>query len=260
MTVRSERILFLAVIAALALAGCSSKETTTADDSLQPDEIMRQVDALPGSIETFSAYGSFSVETPQMSQSAGFDLAVKKPDSVMIVVEGPFGIMLGKALFTGNSFTAYSALNNTVYQGNPRAGMRSLPFFSGIDAAVIIDALSGIRRFGAAFSESDSFVVGKNSYIITLARNPHRTKYFVDALSFLITRVVTYGDDGSVLWEERYTYSRAMEGRWQPSTTRITVPGRSMTVEFNYDEITLNGPLPAFTVGFPADAARITID
>lgn len=249
-----------AAFAALLLAGCSSKETITTDDSLLPDEIVQRVNALPGSIETFSAYGSFSVETPQMSQSAGFDLAVKKPDSVMIVVEGPFGITLGKALFTGNSFTAYSALNNTVYQGNPHAGMRSLPFFSGIDAAVIVDALSGVRRFGDSYTESDSFAVGKNSYIFTFTRNPHRTKYFVDALSFLITRVVTYSDNGSVMWEERYAYSRAKDGRWQPSTTRITVPGRSMTVEFTYDEITLNGPLPAFIVGYPDDAARITID
>lgn len=253
-------ILSIAASAALVLNGCSTGETVLPDRSMEAAEIIGRVNALPASVRTFIAGGSLSVETPQMSQSVGFDLAVRKPDSVLITVTGPFGITFGKGLFTRRSFVAYNALNNTVYEGNPAVGMRSLPFLSGIDIGVLIDALSGVRRIDDAFGEPDSFVVGTRSFILTYLGNPHKTTFYIDMQSYLITRVVTYRDDDSVLWEERYSYSGTPDGLWEPSTIRITVPDRSVSVEFLYDEIRLNTDLPVFHIGYPGDAARITVD
>lgn len=252
-------VLPLSAALLLFLAGCSSKETVAIDGSLSPHAIIAQVNSMTASVQTFSALGSLSVETPQMSQAVGFDLAVKKPDSIMISIEGPFGITVGKALFTKESFIAYNALNNTLYQGNPQVGMQSLPFFAGINTDIMLDALSGIRRFGDTMSEPDSFSIGKNSYIFTFMHQLQRTKFFVDGRSFLITRVVTYRNNGSIVWEERYTYTRLKEGRWEPSTIWISVPDRSMSMEFIYDEISLNIPLTNFTIAYPLDAERVTL-
>lgn len=253
-------ILSFAASAALFLNGCSTEETVLPDRSMEAADIISRVNALPATVRTFSAGGSLSVETPQMSQSVGFDLAVKKPDSVLITVTGPFGITLGKGLFTRESFVAYNALNNTVYEGNPAVGMRSLPFLSGIDIGVMIDALSGVRRIDDAYGEPDSFVVGTRSFIFTYLGNPRKTKFYVDTQSYLITRVITYRGDDSVLWEERYSYSGTPDGLWEPSTIRISVPDRSMNVEFVYDEISLNTELPVFRIEYPGDATRMTVD
>jgi hypothetical protein len=253
-------VFIIAVASAWLLTGCSTDETILPETSVTPGEIISRINAQPGAIHSFTAAGSIYVETPQMSQSAGFDLAVKKPDSVLITVSGPFGITLGQGLFTKATFIAYSALNNTVYQGNSGAGMQSLPFFAGIDIDVMIDALSGIRRFDDSFGEPDSFTVGTRSYIFTFRGNPRTTKFFVDARSYLITRVITFRADDTVLWEERYTYTAAAEGLWQPSSVKVTVPDRSMSMELIYDEILLNGTLPEFSIKYPDNASRITID
>ncbi|MHB1048787.1 MAG: DUF4292 domain-containing protein [Bacteroidota bacterium] len=253
-------IISVATVSAGLLSGCSTDETVLPESSMAPEEIISRINAQPEAIQSFTAAGSIYVETPQMSQSAGFDLAVKKPDSVLITISGPFGITLGQGLFTKATFIAYSALNNTVYRGNSGAGIQSLPFFAGIDIDVMIDAMSGVRRFDNSFGEPDSFTVGTRSYIFTFRGNPRTTKFFVDARSYLITRVITYRDDNTVLWEERYTYSAAAAGQWQPSSVKVTVPDRSMSMELIYDEILLNGALPEFSIGYPNDASRITID
>lgn len=262
MNVKKNFVFIIAVVTALVLllTGCTTDETVLPESSMAPEEIINRINAQPESITSFTAVGSIFVETPQMSQNAGFDLAVKKPDSVLITVSGPFGITLGQGLFTRATFVAYSALNNTVYQGNSATGMQSLPFFAGIDIDVMIDALSGVRRFDDSFGKPDSFTVGTHSYIFTYRGNPRTTKFFVDARSYLITRVITYRADETILWEERYTYSGTSAGQWQPSSVKVTVPDRSMSMELIYDEILLNGALPEFSIEYPDNASRITID
>lgn len=263
MIVKKNIHIVIAVAAAVMmhLTGCSTDETVLPESSMAPEELIERINALPETITSFTAAGSIFVESPQMAQSAGFELAVKKPDSVLITVSGPFGITLGQGLFTKERFIAYSTLNNTVYHGNSGAGMQSLPFFAGIDIGVLIDALSGLRRFDDALGAPDSFAVGPHSYIFTFRGNPRVTKYYVDARTYLITRVVAYRDDNAVIWEERYTYSGTPEnGNWKPSTVTIVVPGRSVRVELVYDEISVNGALPDFSIGYPDDASQVTVN
>ena len=245
----------------LLLAGCSAKkETFTADSSLTSSEIIEMVNALPLSIQTFSAVGSVNVETPQMSQSAGFDLAVKKPDSIRIIVEGPFGITVARALFTQHHFVAYNALNNTIYTGDPDKGMKSLPFFAGIEPAVIIDALSGVRRFSDMFSEPDSFTITNDGYVFRFTNDMYVTKISVDGRSMRIAKVQTYKNDATLMWEEFYSYIQGNDGTWQPTASKIFIPERLTTIEFLFDEVTINPSLSSLTLEFPDDAEQVSIN
>lgn len=241
--------------------GCSSeKETVTTNALFSSSEIMMMVNALPSSIQTFSAVGSITVETPQMSQSAGFDLAVKKPDSIRIIVEGPFGITVGSALFTNHYFRAYNALNNTLYQGDPSKGMKTFPFFSGVEPEVIFDALGGVRRFNNEFSEPDSFSVTMNEYLFQFSANGYVIKISVDAESMRISKVKTYTNDGVLMWEELYTYTLSKDGLWQPETSKIIVPERSTSIEFVFDEVTINPHIASLSISYPDDAEQISIN
>lgn len=249
------------LFAAAILFGCSSeKESFTAGRSFSSSEIMAMVNALPSSIQTFSAFGSITVETPRMSQSAGFDLAVRKPDSLRIIVEGPFGITVARALFTNHHFVAYNALNNTLYTGDPDKGMKSLPFFSGIESEVIIDAISGVRRFNESFSEPDSFTITDDAYLFTFSNGMHVTKISVDAQSMRIAKVQTYTYDDTLMWEEFYSYVRGHDGMWQPAESKIFVPERSTVVEFIFDEVTINPSISSLAIAYPDDAEQIIVN
>ncbi|MBI2427281.1 MAG: DUF4292 domain-containing protein [Ignavibacteriales bacterium] len=257
---RTGKKIFFGFIAAL-LVGCSAeKETFTADRSFSPTEIILMVNALPASIQTFSAVGSVNVETPQMSQSAGFDLAVKKPDSLRIIVEGPFGITVARALFTQHHFVAYNALNNTLYTGDPDKGMKSLPFVSGIEPGVIIDAISGVRRFNDSFSIPDSFAVTNDAYIFRFTNGLYVTKISVDARSMRIAKVQTFTYDKTLMWEEFYSYVQGNDGLWQPAASKIFVPERLTSIEFLFDEVTINPSLTSLSIAYPDDAEQILIN
>ncbi|MEW5799749.1 MAG: DUF4292 domain-containing protein [Bacteroidota bacterium] len=257
---RSGNKILFAVIAAL-LYGCSAKkEIITADRSFSSSEIMMMVNSLPASIQTFTAVGSLNVETPQMSQSAGFVLAVKKPDSIRIIVEGPFGITVGSALFTNHHFVAYNALNNTLYTGDPAKGMKSFPFFSGVESGVLIDAISGVRRFNDAFTTPDSFSITDETYRFRFANGMYVTHIFVDPRSMRIVRVQTYTRDASLMWEELYTYVQGNDGLWQPATSKIVVPERMTSIEFMFDEVTFNPVLSSLSISYPDDAEQILIN
>jgi outer membrane lipoprotein-sorting protein len=258
--VRFEKKIFVPFVAAL-LFGCSSeKESITADRTVTASDIMMMVNALPASVHTFSAVGSVNVETPQMSQSAGFDLAVKKPDSVRISVEGPFGITVGRALFTNHHFIAYNALNNTVYTGDPAKGMKSFPFFSGIEPDVLIDAISGVRRFNDPFSTPDSFSIVDETYRFRFANGTYVTTIVVDPRSMRIIHVQTYAHDASLMWEEYYTYVQGTDGVWQPATSKIIIPKRMTSIEFMFDEVAFNPALSSLSIAYPDDAEQIVIN
>lgn len=257
---RAGKKISLVATAAL-LFGCSAeRESVTADRSFSASEIMMMVNSLPASIQTFSAAGSVNVETPQMSQSAGFDLAVKKPDSVRIIVEGPFGITVARALFTNHHFVAYNALNNTLYTGDPERGMKSLPFFSGIESGTIIDAISGVRRFDDALTTPDSFSITDETYRFQFTNGMYVTKISVDPRSMRIIHVQTYAHDESLMWEELYTYIQGSSGLWQPATSKIIVPERLTSIEFMFDEVTFNPALSSLSIAYPDDAEQILIN
>lgn len=247
-------------IAAVLLAGCASEKETGSDVGLLSSaEIISRVNAMSASIKTYSALGSVSVETPQISQSAGFEISIKKPDSAFISVDGPFGITIGRVLYTTKAMKAYNALNNTLYEGNPEQGMQALPFFAGLQPDIVIDAMSGVRRFNNGFTRPDSFSFSGRSYRFSFNGSTRRTVIVVDARSMHITRVRTYAtDDDRLLWEERYSYVQSGDTVWKPESVFITLPERSMNLEFLFDDIQVNPLLPDFVLEFPDDAERMT--
>jgi outer membrane lipoprotein-sorting protein len=257
-----QRFVLCSVAAILAmgiLSGCSSTRETTTDHSLSASDIITSVNAHADSIRTFSAYGTINIETPTMNQSAGFDLAVKKPDSVRIVVEGPFGITVAKALFTKERFIAYNALNNTVYEGDPSKGLQSLPMMSSIPAEVLIDAMSGVRRFTEPTTEPDSFYLTEKFYAIVISGKESTTTFRIDPGSMRISSVKTYASNRELLWEETYSYRQLENGQWSPSTARIFVPKKPITLDISFDEVTINGPIESMLITIPEDAERSAI-
>jgi len=241
------------------LSGCSSTREITTDHSLSVSEIIATVNAHADSIQTFSACGSINIETSTMNQNAGFDLAVKKPDSVRIIVEGPFGITVAKALFTKHRFIAYNALNNTAYDGDPSKGLQNFPIMSTLPAEVLIDAMSGVRRFTDTTIEPDSFYITEKFYTVVIVGKQFSTIFTVDPASMRISSVKTSKPNGELLWEESYSYHQLANGQWRPSTARIVVPKKPITLDISFDEVTINEPIESMLIIIPEDAEQAII-
>ena len=248
-----------AILAMAILSGCSSTSETTADHSLSASDIIASVNAQADSIRTFSAYGSINIETPTLNQGAGFDLAVKRPDSTRITVEGPFGITLAKALFTNERFVAYNALNNTIYQGNRAQGLNSFPMMSAFPSGILMDALSGVRHFKSTTAVMDTFFISENKFYISFIDTASVLKFSVDPNSMRVSSVTSSKLSGELQWKEFYTYRQLDNGKWIPSSARIEIPKKTIALDISFDEVTINEPMESMMISLPDDAERTDI-
>ena len=244
-----------------AISGCASvKEAVTFDRTLAYDQIIDMVNTQASKVQTFSAEGSLSINSPRMAQTAGFEVHVRRPDSVKIVVSGPFGITVGEALFTKDRFVAYSPLQNTLYNGNTSV---STGFMGTIDVppAVVLDALTGVRNFDAPKTYPDSFYVTRSFYIAKFSTPKGWSTYTVDPVSGHIVEVERNSNDNKTTeWRETYSYTKNENNEWQPVTTEIDIPAKKLHISIDYSAVHYNRPLPSLFIAYPNDAERVTIE
>jgi hypothetical protein len=261
--IRSGSIHFsvLSFAVALLMAGCATVPTRTATDQLSQDEILQRLQA--GSIPSgsFTADGTITVTTPTMNQSAGFDVATRGTDSVKINVYGPFGITVGSALYINPLFTAYNALNNTVYRGSPEQQMSRLPFIKDIPFALFIGTLQGRHAFRPVPSV-DSFTLREDgSYAFVVPRgNGAYERFLYNAATDRISRCTFVAADGVPLWSVRYYYTTSESGAVVPEQVEVSIPSKGASLLIEYGERSNENSAEEFALPYPDDAEVVTIE
>jgi outer membrane lipoprotein-sorting protein len=238
--------------AAMMLAGCSLVQPVAVKLDSTAADVMQRVNARVGTITTLHASGTLAIESPTMSNTASFQLNVRRPDSAKIIIRGPFGIRVGEALFTGSRFTFYNALNNEVVRGDVlEDGMPGLMDLH-LKPADIYNTLSGTRTFGAGETKPDSFMVNDERYVLVFMHGTERTRYVVDPESFTISAVQQIAQRGNTTLEEEYVFSKQSDGIFEPETVRIL--REDSAVLLSYERVKRNTVLDPFTIEIPDDA------
>jgi len=100
------------------LAGCASvPKPDLAGKTVNPEIVRQIVRGNYEKVRSMTGSGTISVETPEMAQSGSFELFLRKPDSVLVKIEGPFGISVGSILITRQEFVFYNSLENQLITG-----------------------------------------------------------------------------------------------------------------------------------------------
>jgi outer membrane lipoprotein-sorting protein len=240
-------------VCAIVIAGCSAFERTAVKMDSTGPEVIQKVNARAAGVKTLRASGTLAIESPQMSNSASFQLNVRQPDSAKITIRGPFGIRVGEALFTGSRFTFYNAINNEVIRGDVlEDGMPGLMDLH-IKPEDIYNTLSGTRTFASGETVPDTFRVTDEGYVLVFnhERGAH-TRYLVDPASFAITDVQQISAGGETTLEEEYAFSKESDGVLEPETVRIL--RQESAVLLSYERVKRNTELDPFTIDIPDDA------
>ena len=251
---------FLTVLAAaVILAGCSSAPQTVSSGASADTEVLRDGLARVAPLPDFSAEGSITVNTPTMDQSAGFEFRAHHGDSLMITVTGPFGITVGTALLTADAFTAYNALNNSLYRGSPRGLSKRFPMLRDLPFPLLFGMTQAVHPFPASaqFDSVRTLSDGRVSFQ-TLQSDGSRDHYTVDPSGPRVTRCARYDSTGTHLWTIAYTFS-SVNGVQSPKSVDVKVPAKnaSFLLEFDtFERDTVSAPLP-FSV--PSDAKAVDL-
>ena len=94
-------------------------------------------------LQSVAGSGTVTFESPEIAGTAAFELSLKKPDSLLVTFEGPFGIDIGTLFVSPGKYLMYNSMENTVVTGAPTdAAIRSvIPFDLTLDQ--IVGAFSG---------------------------------------------------------------------------------------------------------------------
>ncbi|MGA7159852.1 MAG: DUF4292 domain-containing protein [Bacteroidota bacterium] len=243
----------------IALSGCApTKELRRPAANRSAQEVIDAVNAHRHDVTTLEAKGSISAETPSFANSGSFELRLKKPDSILVDIEGPFGIHVASALFAKDHYIFYNSFKNEVIEGDVDKG--NLPAFMNIriDPADVVDMFCGTRTFLPEEASPDSFTIGDDSYVLFFRHNNGATRYIVDGQVLLITGIEHIDSAGEVWSEERFEYDRRDDGTIVPQTVRLSQYTLQTSVSLEYDDIHINVPLGPMTLHIPPDARRVT--
>jgi outer membrane lipoprotein-sorting protein len=249
----------LLICSMIAFSGCApTKEISPHVRNLSPRQIIDAVNSRSRAIATFHATGSISVESPSFLNSGSFELSMKKPDSVRVDIEGPFGIRVASALFAHGHYTFYNSFRNEVMEG--AVDEKNTPSFMNIriNPDDILDMFSGTRGFLPEEILPDSFALGDDSYLLQFQHGAGRTRYYVDDRIVYVVSIEHIDSAGAVWSEEHFDFDRRDDGTIVPQSIRLIHDKLESSVSLVYETVHINTPINGMTLTIPPDARRVS--
>lgn len=238
--------------------GCAqSPAVKISGRTISPRAIKQAVRANHEAVRSMTGSGTISVETPEMAQSGSFDLQLHKPDSVLINVEGPFGINVGSVLLTRSSFTFYNSLENQLVSGTVTPGNLQRIFRMEVTFDDLLTLFSGGTFLREDDGEPESIAEEENQLVLIYRSEEGQRRYFVDPATLLITRVQRFGADGKPFLEARFERFRTAGDVLLPRLVRLTQQAVRRRVSVSFSSLQVNADALPLVLDVPANAERI---
>ncbi|HEY6952813.1 MAG TPA: DUF4292 domain-containing protein [Bacteroidota bacterium] len=246
----------LAALVVLALS-CAPQTSLLTNKTVSSDEVHEIVRINQLRMQSARGEGTISVETPTMAQSGSFTLMLRKPDSLLVNIQGPFGIKIGSALLTRDNFLFYSSLENRLFVGstNPQNLARVLRVNLGFDDLLNLFTGGIFQQEDRGTPDASRVEDGQFTFLYRNAAGSH--KYFINPENKLITKIQNLDVDGKLIFEQRFVNFQAIDSTFVPFNIRIIQPPERRMVSVVYSDLVLNRPGLSFTFTYPRNAERV---
>lgn len=245
----------------LVFYSCTGSKGSGELQPLSVKEIKNRVNKNSSVIETLEASGNIAFDSPENSGSGWLELKIKKPDTVYVKIEGPFGISIASALITRNDFIYYNVQENKVIMGPST----DINIGAVLRIKVSFDQL--INGFTGSFSMNDSdtdsnYAESENDfYLIKNDISAGTEKYYIEPNVIRISRYSLVNNSNNPLVEVDYSgYQEetvAASKMFFPSNVKIKNPGKSQTLYVEYINKEINKSNLTFKMKIPKSAKVI---
>jgi hypothetical protein len=219
--------------------------------------IRRIVQANHDLVGSLSGAGTISVETPEMAQSGSFELQLHKPDSVLVNVEGPFGINVGSVLLTRGSFLFYNSLQNQLVSGPVSARNLRRIFKMDLTFDELMTLFTGGNFIREDNGDPESIGEEENQAVLVYRSGEGRRRYFVDPATSLITRIQQLDASGKLFLEARFERFRSTGEVSLPRHIRLIQHAARRAVSVSFSTLDVNPGRTPLVLDVPANAERI---
>lgn len=250
---------FVVSVAALFLSSCATKrsEVLLLDTKVtESNTLIALVQEHQARLRTLVGKGIVTFESPEIAGTAAFELSLKKPDSLLVTFEGPFGIDLGTLFISSEKYLMYNSMENKVVTGTPSvAAVRSIiPFDLTLDQ--VVGAFSGSFPFPES-QALQTYTIDDDMFLLSFKCSSNTCQYWIDN-RYLLVKKYEIRDEHDALIMDAVSSSFAEEdGASAPKRIRIRFPAQERQVSVSYSSITLNDPNPSFVYSIPSNARTI---
>lgn len=245
----------LALPALLAACGTTREGVVLDTERVPAGELVRRVREEAGRVRTLAGSGTLIFDSPRVSGTAAFTLAVKKPDSLLLRLEGPFGMDVGLLFMDAGGYLAYNSLENEVVRGAAdSAALRAL-IPVPLSTAQIVDAFSGRSPIEPDARILD-YGIDDDRFLLTALCGSDTCRYWVDPGALAVTSYRRTGADGRVLLEGELTNMTSIDDIQLPRSILLRVPSRRSQLRIMFADLDVNGDPPEFSYTIPANARR----
>jgi outer membrane lipoprotein-sorting protein len=241
-----------------ALAGCTSqKSLRTVVRSASFEEVSQSVTANHDRIHTLKGEGRISIETPEMAQTASFTLLIRKPDSLLISLRGPFGIKVGTALITKKDFFFYNSLQNTLTTGTTNEENILRIFHMSLNFDDILNLFSGGVFSAADLHHPDEQRIENDLLLFVYFSGEEKRYYWIDPSTLLIRKIQEIDRNGTVAFEQNFRDFEETGNTVVPRSIQIIQPVKRHRISLSYSDVELNNTAIECTLTVPENAERI---
>lgn len=246
-------LLFFTVI----LSSCSaSNDRSSAIYSKSFEEVVSAINENADNIQTVSAEGSITIDSPEMYNSGSIEFGISKPDSAFIKINGPFGISIARVKISRQNFIFYNVQENYVIKGS------TTPINLGAVLSIKIDYDDMIHGMSASLKiepdENDEVIFNERSVLYEiqiLSAGGMKKKYFIDKET---GNLIKYTSDnaGEVVDVEYMEYAR-ISGINFPRKIFINNKQKNQNLTIDLSDISLNSGYPYFRLSYPKSSRII---
>lgn len=249
------RLCFLPVLALLVVS-CAPKrsELLLNTDATSPAILLNRLEEREAKLTTLVGRGIVTFDSPEMAGSASFLSNMKKPDSLLVTLAGPFGIEVGTLFLSREKYVMYNSLENSVATGDPTgAALRSVIPFE-LTPEQILNAFAGV--FSIPYSEKEllGYTIEDDMFFLTYSCGKNTCRYWIDPRYLVVSRFEQRDADGNLLVEARASSFTEQDDAVAARRIRITFPQQSRQLSIAYNSLTLNGGKTDFRFSIPSNA------
>lgn len=251
------RVVLPLVALTLLAQSCATNTSTFRNTAISSERVHDIVRANQIRMKTAKGEGTISVETPTMAQSGSFVLMLRKPDSLLVNLRGPFGIKIGSALLTRKDFWFYSSLENRIFTGETSPKNLSRVLHVNLTFDDLLNLFTGGVFQQEDIGPPDETGVEDDQFTLTYRNGLGIHKYFIDPQTLLITRIQNLDEAGKLLFEQRFVNFQTIDSTQVPLNIRIIQPKERRMVSVVYSDLELNQQNLEFIFSFPRNAERV---
>jgi outer membrane lipoprotein-sorting protein len=247
-------LLLVATGVALLMPSCAPKRAELILDTelVSPARIAGVIAQQDARLHSLAGSGTITFESPELSGSVFFTVSLKKPDSLLLQFEGPFGMDVGFLFASRERYVMYNALENQVIRGVPTAaGIRSvIPFDLTFDQ--LLDMLTGTFRLPQE-TPPQTFRVEDEWFYLVYPRSGDTTAYWIDPRSVTVAKYRMSGKMGTLM-EAETSMPEEQDDLIAPRLISVSFPETRRQLSVYYSDLTLNPGILTFTYAIPRSA------